>query len=41
MAEVTYTYASPAGQAVYGSINMTDTFYSHPRQGVTVTRSAS
>jgi hypothetical protein len=41
MAEVTYTYTSAVGQTIYGNLNFTDVFYSHPRQTQTVTRSAS
>jgi Flp pilus assembly protein TadG len=41
MSEVHYNYSSPAGEAIYGSISMSDVFYSHPRQGATVTRSTS
>lgn len=32
MAEVTYGYSSPAGKLIIGTYNMTDTFYSKPRQ---------
>jgi Flp pilus assembly protein TadG len=41
MTEVTYHYTSPAGQLIYGSIPMSDTFYLHPRRGLVVTRTTS
>jgi Flp pilus assembly protein TadG len=41
LAEVTYNYASPAGQLIYGTLQMSDTFYTHPRRTQTVTRTTS
>jgi Flp pilus assembly protein TadG len=41
LAEVTYFYTSPAGQLIYGSVPMSDTFYVHPRRALTVTRTIS
>jgi hypothetical protein len=39
--EVTYNYSSPAGELIYGSLAMSDTFYAHPRRTTTVTRTTS
>jgi hypothetical protein len=41
MAEVTHSYSSPAGKLIYGTIDMDDTFYTHPRRTTTVTRTTS
>jgi Flp pilus assembly protein TadG len=41
LAEVTYNYSSPAGQLIYGTLQMTDTFYTHPRRVAKVTRTTS
>jgi Flp pilus assembly protein TadG len=41
LAEVTYNYSSPAGELIYGTLAMTDTFYTHPRRTKTVTRTTS
>jgi len=36
LAEVTYGYNSPLGKFFLGTVDMTDTFYSHPRKSTTV-----
>jgi Flp pilus assembly protein TadG len=41
LAEVTYNYSSPAGELIYGTIQMNDTFYVHPRRVKIVTRTTS
>jgi Flp pilus assembly protein TadG len=41
LTEISYTYTSPAGQLIYGSVSMNDTFYTHPRRTKTVTRTTS
>ena len=41
LAEVTYNYTSPAGQLIYGTVPMNDTFYGHPRRVAQVTRTTS
>ena len=38
MAEVTYTYTSPAGELIYGQVPFSDTFYSRPRRVIEVAR---
>lgn len=38
MAEVTYSYHSPAGELIYGSIPITDKFYLRPRRVLQVAR---
>jgi Flp pilus assembly protein TadG len=38
IAEVTYGYASPAGELIVGTLTMNDTFYSRPRQVAQITR---
>jgi Flp pilus assembly protein TadG len=40
-AEVKHTYTSPAGELIYGSIDMTETFYLKPRRTSSITRSDS
>jgi hypothetical protein len=40
-AEVTYNYTSPAGELIYGTLQMTDSFYTHPRRTKTVTRTTT
>lgn len=37
-AEITYGYTSPAGKLIFGTLTMTDTFYSKPRQTAQITR---
>lgn len=41
LTEVTYNYSSPAGQLIYGTVPMNDTFYLHPRRTSVVTRTSS
>jgi len=41
LAEVTYNYTSPAGQLIYGTVPMNDTFYEHPRRVPQITRTTS
>ncbi|MGZ3298463.1 MAG: TadE/TadG family type IV pilus assembly protein [Asticcacaulis sp.] len=41
MTEVEYDYTSPLGNFLPGLTKFTDTFYHHPRNGTTITRSAS
>jgi Flp pilus assembly protein TadG len=41
MAEVTHDYSSPAGKLIYGTIQMRDTFYTHPRRTTKVTRTTT
>ena len=41
LTEVTYYYTSPAGQLIYGTIPMSDSFYTHPRRTNAVTRTTS
>ena len=36
LAEVTYAYTSPMGKFFLGTVNMTDTFYAHPRKSTTI-----
>jgi hypothetical protein len=40
LAEVHYTYTSPAGELIYGSIPLSETFYQKPRKVAAVTRSS-
>jgi Flp pilus assembly protein TadG len=35
--QVAYQYTSPIGHYIFGTITMNDSFYSHPRQSVSVT----
>lgn len=36
LAEVTYSYTSPLGKFIVGTVNMADIFYAHPRKSTTV-----
>jgi Flp pilus assembly protein TadG len=36
LAEVTYSYTSPMGKFIVGTVPMTDTFYAHPRKSATI-----
>ncbi len=39
--EVTHPYTSPAGELIYGTINLTDSFYSRPRRVAKVGRTVN
>jgi hypothetical protein len=38
LAEVTYSYTSPAGHLIYGTLTMSDKFYLRPRQTAQIAR---
>jgi Flp pilus assembly protein TadG len=40
LAEVTYDYSSPAGHMLYGSIQMSDQFFMHPRRTAQINRTS-
>lgn len=41
LAEITYTYSSPAGKLIYGTVTISDSFYLKPRRVLKISRVTS